>query len=104
MLPSRDDSGANQPGRRDGTDTESAELETSQNETMQERFFILGCQRSGTTLLRLILEVHPDVFCYDELKGYAVLQGAIQEDLPHARLIGFKIPRWTEQMNCEVLV
>ena len=47
---------------------------------MQERFFILGCQRTGTTLMRLILE-----------------------DLPPARLIGFKILRWTEQLNCQVL-
>lgn len=70
---------------------------------MQERFFILGCQRTGTTLMRLILETHPDVFCYDELKSYAVLQKSVLEDLPHARLIGFKLPRWTEQLTCQVL-
>jgi hypothetical protein len=49
-----------------------------------ERFFILGCQRSGTTLLRLILESHPDIFCYDEIKAYAVLQGTASEPLPPA--------------------
>ncbi len=70
---------------------------------MQERFFILGCQRTGTTLMRLILEAHPDVFCYDELKSYAVLQKSLLKDLPRARLIGFKIPRWTEQLTCQVL-
>src|ERR1700722_4163907 len=70
---------------------------------MGERFFILGCQRSGTTLLRLILESHPDVFCYDELKGYAVLQGAADEVRADARLVGFKIPRWTEQLTFPVL-
>jgi protein-tyrosine sulfotransferase len=68
-----------------------------------ERFFILGCQRSGTTLMRLILEAHPDVFCYDELKGYAVLQKSVAEDVPGTRLIGFKLPRWTEQLNEPVL-
>lgn len=70
---------------------------------MQERFFILGCQRTGTTLMRLILEAHPEVFCYDEIKGYAVLQKSVLEDLPLARLIGFKIPRWTEQLNFQIL-
>jgi len=70
---------------------------------MQERFFILGCQRTGTTLIRLILDAHPEVFCYDELKGYAALQKCVQENLPHVRLIGFKIPRWTEQLTHRVL-
>jgi hypothetical protein len=71
--------------------------------SIQERFFILGCQRTGTTLLRLILEAHPDVFCYDELKAYAVLQKTCIEDFPSVRLIGLKIPRWTEQLTCPVL-
>ena len=78
----------------------------SERETLSsapERFFILGCQRSGTTLMRLILESHPDVFCYDELKGYAVLQKSIPQDVPATRLIGFKLPRWTEQLNEPVL-
>jgi hypothetical protein len=69
---------------------------------MHERFFILGCQRTGTTLMRLILEGHPDVFCYDELKGYAALQKGVA-DLPDVPLIGFKIPRWTEQLTQQVL-
>ncbi|HEY3840612.1 MAG TPA: sulfotransferase, partial [Bryobacteraceae bacterium] len=64
-----------------------------------ERFFILGCQRTGTTLLRLILEGHPEVVCYDEMKGYAVLQNSVVENLSPARLIGFKLPRWTEQLT-----
>jgi hypothetical protein len=68
-----------------------------------ERFFILGCQRSGTTLLRLILESHPDIFCYDEIKGYAVLEENLVEDLAPTRLVGFKLPRWTEQFTRAVL-
>jgi len=69
-----------------------------------ERFFILGCQRSGTTLVRLILETHPDVLCYDELKAYAILQQAVFEPLPPVRLVGFKIPRWTEQLTAPLLL
>jgi hypothetical protein len=68
-----------------------------------ERFFILGCQRTGTTLLRLILEAHPDIFCYDEMKGYAVLQDPAAETHSTARLVGFKLPRWTEQLTRPVL-
>jgi hypothetical protein len=68
-----------------------------------ERFFILGCQRTGTTLLRLVLETHPDVFCYDEMKGYAILQNSIVENRAPARFIGFKLPRWTEQLRSPVL-
>jgi hypothetical protein len=70
---------------------------------MQNIFFILGCQRTGTTLLRLILEAHPEVFCYDELRGYAVLQKFVPEDLPRVRCIGFKLPRWTEQLTSQVV-
>jgi hypothetical protein len=70
---------------------------------MQDRFLILGCQRTGTTLMRLILEAHPEIFCYDELKGYAILQKLVSEDLPHVPLIGFKLPRWTEQLTHQVL-
>jgi hypothetical protein len=68
-----------------------------------ERFFILGCQRTGTTLLRLILESHPDVFCYDELIGYAVLQKPAIETFPQAPLVGFKLPCWTEQLTKPLL-
>lgn len=68
-----------------------------------ERFFILGCQRTGTTLLRLILEGHPDVACYDEIKGYAILQNSVAENFPSVRLTGFKLPRWTEQLTRPIL-
>ncbi len=65
---------------------------------MSERFFILGSQRSGTTLLRLILETHPRIFCYDETTAYAKLTSGDPDDAADNQLVGFKIPRWTEQM------
>jgi hypothetical protein len=59
------------------------------------RFFILGCQRSGTTLVRLVLECHPLVGCLDEQRAYRAL--ALDEPLPADKLcLGFKVPRWTE--------
>lgn len=64
------------------------------------RFFILGCQRSGTTLLRLILDSHPDIVCYDEEVGYTAIENSVPtEELTagHApALLGFKLPIWTE--------
>lgn len=70
---------------------------------MTRRFFILGCQRSGTTLLRLILEVHPNIFCFDETQSYSILQNASVPELSGSPLVGFKIPRWTEQILCDEL-
>lgn len=71
-----------------------------------ERFFISGCQRSGTTLLRLILESHPTIQCFDEAVSYDFLvrESLMQEKYdfsrkPCALLLGFKIPRFAEQLT-----
>lgn len=64
------------------------------------RFYILGCQRTGTTLLRLILESHSSIHCFDETLGYEILRARDFSSLPGKNVsrIGFKIPRWTEQL------
>ena len=71
-----------------------------------KRFFISGCQRSGTTLLRLVLESHPDIQCFDESIGYdLMIREARGESLPPistklgASLLGFKVPRFAEQLT-----
>lgn len=62
----------------------------------RRRFFILGCQRSGTTLMRLALGTHRDVHCFDEGSAYEILAGIRPEEVPSGTLrVGFKIPRWT---------
>jgi hypothetical protein len=66
-------------------------------------FFITGCQRSGTTLLRLVLECHPEVFCFDELDSYRVLASSQFEDTIAKPWVGFKVPRWAEQLDSELL-
>src|ERR1019366_1943188 len=66
-------------------------------------FFITGCQRSGTTLLRLVLECHPDVFSFDESDAYRVLASRSFETPIGQRLVGFKVPRWAEQLDAVIL-
>jgi hypothetical protein len=61
-------------------------------------FFIVGCQRCGTTLLRLVLECHSRVRCWDESIAYAVLAGVRSADVVEPALVGMKIPCLTEQL------
>jgi GT2 family glycosyltransferase/SAM-dependent methyltransferase len=67
------------------------------------RFFIVGCQRSGTTLLRLVLETHPRIFCFDEIKAYATLKDGDYGEAEGHDAVGFKIPRWTELLNDDLI-
>jgi hypothetical protein len=53
--------------------------------------------------MRLILECHDQISCFDELRSYDVLaQRPLLRDLA-GRKVGFKIPRWTEQLDAEDL-
>ncbi len=72
------------------------------------RFFIIGCQRSGTTLLRLILDSHSKISCADENVSYDVLSDSnkLKNYLENNRKVewsGFKIPRLTEQIHNPVI-
>jgi hypothetical protein len=73
--------------------------------TMSKYFYVLGCQRSGTTLMKLILECHPELWCYDEHLGYKVLAGLVSVSPAAAKKrIGFKVPRLTEQLDSHVWI
>ncbi|MFH1299461.1 MAG: sulfotransferase [Planctomycetota bacterium] len=68
-------------------------------------FYLVGCQRSGTTLLRLILNSHSKITCFDEAVAYNSFLGL--ED-PSAKndckeIFGYKIPRFTEQLLSTVV-
>lgn len=65
-----------------------------------KRLFVVGCQRSGTTLVRMLLESHPEISCVDEPRAYAALRDRLHLS---AGMVGYKIPRWTEQLNCDRL-
>jgi hypothetical protein len=64
---------------------------------------ILGCQRSGTTLLRLLLGAHPQVASVDEALAYPILAGRrrLEDEVGAAAerpFVAFKIPRLSEQL------
>lgn len=62
-----------------------------------ERFLILGCHRTGTTLLRLVLDSHPKVHCFDEALGYEAYEGKSSPSISQDKsVIGYKLPSWTE--------
>jgi len=65
------------------------------------RFLIAGCQRSGTTLMRLLLGSHSEITCIDEVLSYEMLAGNQRRE--ESRVMGFKIPVWTEQLSEPVL-
>ena len=61
--------------------------------------FIVGCQRSGTTLLRLILDAHPNLSCGPEtrfLEDLARITG--DGNWPRMRLFGFPKEYWHERI------
>ena len=71
--------------------------------TFSDASFILGCQRSGTTLLRFLLASHPDVCSIDEEHAYPVLTGrkTLSDDIAagaKGKRMVFKIPRFAEQL------
>ena len=62
-------------------------------------FYLAGCQRSGTTLLRLILNSHSQITCFDEAVAYATFMGQNNSSAESdSKIIGYKIPRFAEQL------
>lgn len=75
---------------------------TAAHHAPADYFFIVGCQRSGTTLMRLILECHSRIQCCDESSAYNVLRHVETPRAERPRL-GLKVPCITEQLLNRVL-
>jgi len=60
---------------------------------MNKPVIITGCQRSGTTLLHLILDSHPDIHGVDEDAYDDALFAAYREEARFHPVVSFKLPR-----------
>lgn len=60
--------------------------------------FIVGCQRSGTTLLRLILDSHPHISCGPETRFLADFAHITDSSWERLSLYGFPKEYWHEKV------
>jgi len=59
--------------------------------------FVVGCPRSGTTLLRLMLDSHPNISCGAEAHLFGPMQQMFDR-WPSLRMFGFEREYWHEKM------
>jgi hypothetical protein len=60
--------------------------------------FIVGCQRSGTTLLRLMLDSHPDISCGPETRFLEGLSKVAEEASVRLSRYGFPEDYWDRKI------
>jgi hypothetical protein len=60
--------------------------------------FIVGCQRSGTTLLRLMLDAHPRISCGPESRFLPDLARITRDDWPRMSRYGLPREEWHERV------
>jgi Sulfotransferase family len=63
-----------------------------------EPIFIVGCQRSGTTLVRLILDAHPNISCGPETRFLAALAQITGSEWHRMQRYGFPKEYWHEKV------
>jgi len=56
--------------------------------------FVVGCQRSGTTLVRLLLDSHSRISCGPETRYLESLARVVDEDWPRLERFGFSQQEW----------
>jgi hypothetical protein len=61
---------------------------------MPRPIFIVGCQRSGTTMLRLMLDAHPRISCGPETRFLADLERIVGRDWKRLSQYGFSQEEW----------
>jgi hypothetical protein len=65
--------------------------------TASRPIFVVGCQRSGTTLLRLMLDSHPNISCGPETRFLADFAKVTGEGWDRIGLYGFPKTYWYEK-------
>lgn len=66
--------------------------------TMPRPVFVVGCQRSGTTMLRLVLDSHPHISCGPETRFLADLERVLGSDWQRLSRYGFSQEEWLERI------
>ena len=68
---------------------------------MNEPIFLVGCQRSGTTLLRLVLDSHSRISCGPETRFLPDLRRIVDEkrDWPRLARFGFEREDWLRRIR-----
>jgi hypothetical protein len=65
---------------------------------MPRPIFVVGCQRSGTTMLRLMLDSHPRISCGPETRFLADLERIVGTDWKRLSQYGFTQEEWLERI------
>jgi hypothetical protein len=60
--------------------------------------FVVGCQRSGTTLLRLVLDSHPAIACGPETRFLESMTRIVGEDWPRLARYGPSRQAWLDSI------
>lgn len=63
----------------------------------QRPIFIIGCPRSGTTMLRLILDTHPNISCGPESGFLVEFKRSVENHWSHLALYGFDQAYWEQK-------
>jgi hypothetical protein len=66
--------------------------------TNQRPIFIIGCPRSGTTLLRLLLDSHRHISCGPETSFLTDLKPILGHHWAHLKLYGFPKAYWRQKI------
>ena len=66
--------------------------------SMPRPIFVVGCQRSGTTMLRLILDSHSQISCGPETRFLADLERIVGSDWKRLSLYGFSQEEWLRRI------
>ena len=66
---------------------------------MQQPIFIIGTQRSGTTLLTRMLSAHPGLFIQNEMGTYGVFDKPYTTEALHGRITGRLRDRYSIDVN-----